>query len=243
VSDKKLYLLVSEGPTDIWVIKEIAKEISNTISNNIEIRELSPQRDATSGRYPDHGWKEVRNWCKLYGNSTESTGDAIMDFAAKRKNWRAEIALSRADALIIQIDTDIVQFITDIIPMYSGTTKVERKGFVRNAILKWLDEDNVPQELFLLLSTYSTETWVLATHQRIEEVFNDLPSDFDFEDIENVLERLFTLEYESYIDPNSGNQKLTKNKYKNYAKKISENLEKVRSECEEAEKLCSAFEA
>ena len=239
----KLYLLVCEGPTDILVIDKIAKKISNDIDHTIQVRELSPQKDATTNRYPSHGWEEVRRWCKLYGTSIDTSVATLEAFAASRKNWRAEVKISNAHGLIIQIDTDIVQYITDQIPIYNGSTKNERKRFAKKAILNWLGEDTLPDEIYLLLSTSSTETWVLATHDRIESVFDDLDHGFDYENIEDVVERLFTLGYLSYIDRETGKKKLSKSNYTPYAKKIVDNLRKVRSECEETEKLCQEFEA
>lgn len=232
----KIYLLVCEGPTDIIVVKEIAKKISNEINNTIKIRELSPQKDATTARYPSHGWEEVRRWCRLYGTSITSTDNTLEAFAARRKNWKAELALADADGLIIQMDTDIVQFITDLAYTYTSSSKDSRKRFAEASILHWLGETNTPDEMYFLLSTQSTETWLLATHNRIESVFNDLPEDFDFEDIENAVERLLSLGYISYVD-SAGKQKFSKSNYQPYAQKISNNLEKVCLECEEAKHL------
>ena len=109
--------------------------------------------------------------------------------------------------------------------------------------MNWLGEDTLPTEIYLLLSTTSTETWILATHDRVENVFNDLPDNFDYEDIDDVIERLFSLGYLSYIDTVTEKQKLSKRNYMPYAQKIVDNLRKVRLECEEAEKLCQEFES
>ncbi len=241
----KLYLLVCEGPTDILVIENIAKKISEDIDNKITIRELAPQRDATTNRYPSHGWKEVKRWCQLYGVSLDTSSNTLEAFAARSKNWRAEIGISNADGLIIQMDTDIVEYITDFIPGYEGSTKSARKRFAQKAILSWLGETSLPSEIYLLLSTASTETWLLATHDRIESVFNDLPQNFDFEDIEDVVRRLIDLGYVTYIDRNTGQEKLNKdlNIYSNYATQIANNLSKIRFECEETEKLCQKLES
>ena len=271
----KLYLLVCEGPTDILVIDKIAKKISEDINTTIRIRELSPQKDATTNRYPSHGWKEVRRWCKVYGKTID-VDDNPFAILAQKKNWKTLLKTSNAHGLIIQMDTDIVQYITDLTPNYRGTTKNERKRFAKKAILNWLGEDTLPTEIYLLLSTTSTETWILATHDRVESVFDDLPnnrhlaklkkikwfnpvkqltlidynyqwiefckkSNFDYEDIEDVIERLFTLGYCSYIDNETGKKKFSKSKYMPYAQKIVDNLEKVCLECEEADKLCQEF--
>jgi hypothetical protein len=236
-----LYLLVSEGPTDILVIDKIAKKIAKDQNKQIEIRELSPQKDATTNRYPSHGWEEVRRWCRLYGNTTNMQPNSFEAIAAKRKSWKQQIAIANADGLIIQIDTDIVEYIEDLTPKFSGSTKRSRKNFAQKALLHWLGEATTPNKIYFLLSTSSTETWILAAHDRAEEVFNDLPSGFDFEDIQDVIERLFKLGYASYIDPETQKQKLKKdlNTYKHHAIKIVDNLTRVRSECEEVKKLVS----
>ncbi len=236
-----LYLLVSEGPTDILVIDKIAKKIATDQQQKIEIRELSPQKDATTNRYPSHGWEEVRRWCRLYGNTTTMQPNSIEALAAKRKSWKQQIAIANADGLIIQIDTDIVEYIEDLTPSYSGSTKKSRKNFAQRALLHWLGEVQTPEKIYFLLSTSSTETWILATYDRMEEIFQDLPNNFDFEDIQDVLERLIKLGYASYIDPKTQNKKFKKDLsiYKPYAIKIADNLAKVRLECEEVDKLCS----
>ena len=236
---RKKYLLVCEGPTDILVINKIAKKISQSADVQIEIQELSPQRDATTRRYPNHGWEEVRQWCRLYGTSIDITSNSIEALAAKDRNWRTQLALSGAEAIIIQMDTDIVSYITDLATSYAGTTKQARKGFAQNAILNWLGESSLPDSIYLLLSTQSTETWLLATHERTEEVFSNLSDNFDFENIDNVIELLCSLNFQ-YICYDEGNRKkLSKSNYTPYAMKIIENLQKVRRECDEVEKFCT----
>ncbi len=239
----KKYLLVCEGPTDILVINEIAKKLSQTVDEQIKIQELSPQRDATTRRYPNHGWEEVRQWCRLYGNSINITSNSLEALAAKHKNWRTQLVLSGAEAIIIQMDTDIVNYITDLAISYTGTTKQARKRFAQNAILNWLGESSLPDTIYLLLSTQSTETWLLATHERTEEVFSELSDNFDFENIDNVIELLCSLNFQ-YICYDEGNRKkLSKSNYTPYAMKIIENLQKVRNECDEAERFCSFLES
>lgn len=236
--DSKLYLLVCEGPTDILILNKISEKISKDTNTHIQIRELSPQKDATTNRYPNHGWEEVKRWCELYGKSTGIT-NPFAALSAKQKSWKAQIALAKANGLIIQMDTDIVSFIKDLNPPYSGSTKKARKNFAKKAILQWLEEEILPENIYLLLSTSCSETWILATYDRLHDVFSDLNEHFDYEDIQNVLEYLFNLEYASYVDQVTGKKKLVKdlNVYNTYAKRIADNLEKVCLECEEAEKL------
>lgn len=241
--NSRLYLLVSEGPTDILVIKKIAEQISKVEKKKIEIRELSPQKDATTNRYPSHGWEEVRRWCKLYGNSDVKTLSPFEGLVSKQKNWKASIAIANADGLIIQIDTDIVEFIEDLIPSYKGSTKKSRKNFAKKAVLNWLGEVSIPDKIYLLPSTSCTETWLLATHDKQDVVFNDLNNNFDFENLDNVEDRLLLLGYPSYIHHETGKNKLQKNLdlYKNYATKIASNLSQVCLECEEVDALFKKF--
>jgi len=238
----KKYLLVCEGPTDILVINKIAKKISQINNIKIEIQELSPQRDATTRRYPNHGWEEVRQWCRLYGTSLDITSNSFEALAAKSKNWKTQLAISGAEAIIIQIDTDIVNYITDLAISYTGTTKQVRKRFAQNAILNWLGESSLPDNIYLLLSTQSTETWLLATHERTEEVFSDLSDNFDFENIDNVIELLCNLNFQYICYDEGKRKKLSKSDYRPYAMRIIENLQKVRNECDEAERFCNFLE-
>lgn len=240
----KIYLLVCEGPTDIQVIDKIAKKISTEIDDNIIVRELAPQRDQTTKRYPNHGWEEVRKWCKLYGKS-DYTDENPFARLAQQKNWQALVSASGAEGLIIQMDTDIAQYINDITPTFSKSTKKARKKFCQKSILTWLGLSDIPVKIYFLLSTYSTETWVLSTHERSESIFEDLEDGFDFECIDNSVERLILLGYASYIDVDSGKEKLSKklDVYKSYSNNIANNLEKVRLECEEAEAFCSMLES
>jgi hypothetical protein len=233
----KKYLLICEGYTDILVIKEIAKHIDS----DIIIQELSPQRDATTRRYPEHGWEEVRQWCRLYGKSLDVDSDSFEALAAKSKSWKAQVDIASADGLIIQMDTDIVEYITDLAHSYNGTTKQARKRYAEKSVLKWLGEETKPDEIYLLLTTYSTETWLLATYERTNDIFNSLPNNFDFENVENVVDLLCSLGLECYQKGNI--TKLSKKGYHIYAARIVENLQNVRRECEEANNFCNFLES
>lgn len=237
-----VFLLVCEGQSDILVMKEIAKKVSSEIGKNIEIREHAPVRDATSREYPSYGWKEVRHWCRTNGHAKNIAGNGLLALAAKRKNWRSLIGIDGIVGFIIHIDTDIVQFIDELPSGYTGKTKKERKKFSKNAILNWLDENDIPSEMHFVLSTYSTETWLLATHLRDEDVFKDLAQDFDYEEINDEKERLIALNYEAHVV--DGKNKLIKheNIYKDYAKRIANKLVMVRENCDEANLLVERLE-
>lgn len=238
------YLLVTEGPTDFIILKKISNIVSTYMKKNIEFVELSPQRDETTNRYPNHGWKEVRNWCRLYGNNINSLSNEFAKIAAKSKNWKILVKMAKAKGIIIQIDTDIVEYIDELTTKYNGTTKLSRKRFCEKAILNWLGEDNLVENLFLIKSTHCTETFILATFPRNNAVFKDLPISFDYEDITDVIPRLIKLGFKSYITED-GIEKLSKDLalYNGYSNIIEENFKNVKLECQEIDFLCKELES
>ncbi len=100
-------------------------------------------------------------WCKIWGK-TEDTDNPFAALARK-KNWRALLALENASGLIIQMDTDIAEQININFSTYSGSSKSSRKHYCNKAILNWLSESESPGQAFFVLSEYSTGTWISAT--------------------------------------------------------------------------------
>lgn len=239
----KKFLLVAEGPTDNVVIKEVARKISATIGEKIEIIELSPQRDATTGTYPAHGWGAVRSWCRKYSNKTAANLAHLPAPVQKfliRQQWRALVAFDQARGLIIQLDTDIAHELTELKQIQPGDC---RKIHCSDEVLKWLDEQGISNDLHLALSSFALETWILATHPRTDPVFADLPQNFNFEHIEDVEDRLITLGYASRSK--RGKRRIKKSPhtiYEPYAKHIATHLDLVRQRCESADDLCSYLE-
>lgn len=240
----KKYLLVSEGPTDHVVIKEIAKKISSQIGQSIEIVELSPQRDATSGTYPAHGWNAIQSWCKKFSTKSQ---DSMAHLPAstqqflRRQSWRSLLAFDGSIGLLIQLDTDIAQDLRDLKIIEPGDC---RKTHCKEAILTWLNESADVDGLYLALTAHALETWILATHSPSDPVFDDLPENFNYEHIEDVEERLIRLGYESKMK--RGRQRLKKSPYTiydNYAKRIAADLSNVRNRCEAADEFCKHLEA
>lgn len=238
------YLLVTEGPTDFIILKRISNIVSKYTGKNIEFVELSPQKDETTNRYPNHGWKEVRNWCRLYGKNIDNLPNEFVKIAAKNKNWKILVKLANARGIIIQIDTDIVEYIDELNVKYRGSNKLSRKKFCEKAILDWLGEDNLVENLYLIKSTYCTETFILATYPRTNDIFNDLPTSFDYEDVIDVIPRLIKLGFDSYITED-GVEKLSKDLelYKKYSNAIEQEFENVKLECQEINLLCKELES
>ncbi|CAI8866436.1 hypothetical protein [Pseudomonas chlororaphis] len=240
---KKKYLLVSEGPTDYLVIKEIATSLKSVRGEDIEVSLLAPQTDATSGSYPSHGWGGIRSWCMKFGNKTEAELKDLPLPAQQyllRQNWRALLAINNADGLIIQLDTDIAHDISHATPFVPGSC---RNQHCNDSILFWLRETTTPSELYLALTAYALETWLLATHPPTDPVFLDLPSGFNYEDLADFEDRLVTLGYPSVNK--SGRRRFKKKpftRYEAYGKKIVANLDDVRIRCTAAEQLCTHME-
>lgn len=235
---KKIFLLVCEGPTDIEIIKSISNKISNDTGCEIEIRELSPTKDKTTDTYPSHGWTAVKAWCEKYKLDKGITIDpGLMDWQKKlltlklSTRWDTLINFSGADGIIIQIDTDIAEQMTH--KKFDPATH-NRKEFCREAVNIWLNEASAPDELHYLLSTYSSEVWLLAAHD--EEICAD------YESLQDVEDKLMALGYAKKKE--NGNFRLKKERalYRNYGERIAQKLSTVRQRCSECETFCSHLE-
>lgn len=238
-------LLVCEGPTDIKVISKVTDKIKEQTGNNAYIQELSPQTDKTTSQYPSQGWSEVRSWCKRYSEKDQAVLNnlnALQREAAKRLNWKAIIAASSARGLIIQMDTDIAEHIKDL-PNPFDKLIHSRRAYCEDAIKNWLNIQNIPGEIYLLLTSYSTETWLLSTYSRSENVFVDLAQGFDFESIDNAEDRLIMLGFSS--KNKDGKVRLDKKQalYDSYGDIIVSSLNSVRHNCLSAEEFCTYLES
>ncbi|MBX8496577.1 hypothetical protein [Pseudomonas cichorii] len=242
---KKKYLLVVEGPTDFIIIKHMAKKLTETSGHEIEIHELSPSKDATSGTYPAHGWSGVKRWCEKFSRNKDpiklNQQPQMMQQFLRRLNWPALIASSNADGIIIQIDTDIAHALNNPEPYTENSC---RTTHCRNSIVLWLNEPKTPDEIYLALSTYAIENWILATHHPTEAIFNDLPQGFSYEAIHDFEDRLVQLGYPTYNE--KGRDRLLKSPsgtYEPHGEIVAENLQSVRSRCSAADALCIHLES
>ncbi|MEZ8373686.1 hypothetical protein AB6C91_05200 [Vibrio cyclitrophicus] len=237
---KKLkYLLVCEGPTDVAFLKRLASKLGQDLGAEVTIQELSPQKDATTGEWPAHGWNAVRTWCKSWRVKSDADLANIPPHfveLAKRRTWKALVQTS-ADGLIIQMDTDIAEDIADLDERYPNTT-LSRREFCEQALFNWINESETSEEKpVFLLPSYAMETWLLALYDPSENVFSDLDVDFDYEDIVNLEERLISLGFSS--KKKKGVDRLAKkdHRYLNYADRVHGNFQTVKSRCSEAEKF------
>jgi hypothetical protein len=234
------YLLVAEGPTDHVVINELADKLSAEHNKKIEIVELAPRADATSGNYPAFGWTAIEKWCKRYKHKAPqdvAAAPAPIRAALLRNNWRALIAIDGADGLIIQMDNDIAHEINATAPFTAGGN---RSLHCHAAILSWLGEAALPAEMHLAIASMSTETWILASFDPDHNIFSDLAQPIKYEEIDNCEDRLVSLGFKS--KKKNGRKRLLKSPYtvyEPYAKTISENLPTIRSRCPALDSLCT----
>ncbi|SDH72054.1 hypothetical protein SAMN04488136_1265 [Vibrio xiamenensis] len=237
---KKLkYLLVCEGPTDVAFLKRLSSKLGKDLGAEVTIQELSPQRDATTGEWPAHGWNAVRTWCKSWRVKSDDDFASIAPHfveLAKRRTWKALVKTS-ADGLIIQMDTDIAEHITDLDERFPNTA-LGRREFCEKALFNWINESETSEEKpVFLLPSYAMETWLLALYDPSENVFSDLGTGFNYEEIVNLEDRLISLGFSS--KKKKGVDRLAKkdSQYLNYADRVYNNFQTVKSRCSEAEKF------
>jgi hypothetical protein len=248
-SDKKIYLLVCEGPTDIAVILALAQKVQEKIGKDVEIRELSPTMDKTTGVYPSQGWTAVKSWCEKFSiNKNIIIPDGLEDWKKKLLSqklslrWDTLIKMSGADGIILQIDTDIAEEMSHADFSTSGIT---RKQFSHAAVNLWLNETNKPDDFYYVMSTFSTETWLLATHEPSENtaVLGDLATVGDYETIDNIEDRLIALGYSKQKKKGQDRLKKEPEIYKKYGEKIAAKIDLVKSRCAEADNLMNFLES
>lgn len=226
------------------MIKEVANKISTSLGRQIDIIELSPQRDATSGTYPAHGWSAIKSWCTKFSQKNAADVAHLPQMAQQyllRQNWRALLAFNNAEGIIIQLDTDIAHHLSDIAPYAPGTC---RKTHCNSNVLFWLKEPAASAQLYLALTSYAIETWLLATIPPSNAVFNDLPQNFDYEEISNVEDRLIALGFASA--QKRGRSRIRKSPYtiyEPYGKLIANQLASVRQRCSAADDFCRHLES
>lgn len=226
-------LLISEGPTDFYVIKKIASAISSKEKRNIDIQLFSPKQDAT-GKYEAHGWTGVQRTCSIVRvKSPDELAklDEAIRVRVMRQNWRALMHAAGASGLIIQLDSDVASQIDPNNPF--NPIEIHRKDYSEKVVRKWIGEKDPSPNLHFAICDMSVETWILATYDRSHEVFSNLPDDFKFSDLVDVEDRLINLGYPKKM--HRGRQRLDKNpaeKYNGYGQKISDKLNVVKSECQ-----------
>lgn len=236
----KKFLLVCEGPTDYHLINGISRKLSEIAGYPIQIQMLSPQLCA-SGQFERQGWTGIKNWCLKNVHKTEADLAAAKPETRaylRRQSWRALVAFSRAQGLIIQMDTDIAEHISDSV-VFDPTAK-HRRAHCDEALKRWLKEPHSDEKLFFTLTTYALETWLLATYPPEHSVFNDLAKPFDYEALPDQEDRLIALGWKA--TKKKGKLRLKKSPselYIPYGQIAADNIDVVRGRCREADDLCN----
>lgn len=174
---KKVIGIVSEGPTDYMVLKEVIDHITG-IEN--EYRRLQPEPDM-AGRF-GNGWKGVWKWC-------ESTSEILDQFFYK--------IIPQLDLLVIQMDADVSRKEKEVhcqckseLCELSGrvhpltckkiadnqcNVKIPCEEHGQNAegyekhlealIRKWLGDHQSREDILITIPCDSTDAWIVAAYQ------------------------------------------------------------------------------
>lgn len=229
-----LFLLVCEGPSDIPIIRRVAEEICRSEGKDIEIRHIAPQQDST-GAWERHGYVGVAKWCALYGKKSDQDLIKLPENIRKvviRKNWEALVKASSADGLIIQMDTDIVDQL-NFLPNRFDETKDNRREYCKSSLLMKLGLQDVPENLVLLLPSYSTETWIIASFDDNHVIFNNLSKPIPFEELNNCENLLINAGFKRERKYGKVRLKKSHDIYLQYAELVAENIDKVTDRCQE----------
>ncbi|HFD2589408.1 TPA: hypothetical protein ACTW4A_004775 [Klebsiella pneumoniae] len=229
-----LFLLVCEGPSDIPVIRRVAEEICRNEGKDIEIRHIAPQQDST-GAWERHGYVGVAKWCALYGKKSEQALQKLPENIRKaviRKNWEALVKAASADGLIIQMDTDIVDQL-NFLPNRFDETKDNRREYCKSSLLMKLGLQSTPENLVLLLPSYSTETWIIASFNEDHVIFKDLAKPISFEELDNCEDLLINADFKKERKHGKTRLKKSHDIYLQYAEIVANNITKVVERCQE----------
>lgn len=205
-------LLICEGETDVYVFEELTTHLASPL----KLLSLSPQKDATRGTYPHHGFGDVINWCK---DNVEKL-QMFIDFHGSK-------------ALFIQLDTDVAS------QVYPNCTHSSARKCCEEHLNQIFGTQQAPDRCHYILPTQNTETWLLASLEPAETDNNGNAIN-NYELITDTEERLIARKYPSKRGV-ANKRKLKKNpaQYKKtYAPQLKENLDTARTRCAELDKLC-----
>lgn len=154
--------LVAEGKTDLPVIEcLVAASFEASGRGPVEVRNLHPHYDATSGTWEDGGWYTVLAWCLQFGPTARVSEFLRPVFAGDRA----------CDALLVHLDGDMAhKLATDLglPPLGPSPPPDERGSVIRRVLDVWLWPKPEPEhrplgELHVPLpAVQATETWIVA---------------------------------------------------------------------------------
>tara|TARA_R110002073_G_scaffold258022_1_gene421002 strand:- start:107 stop:751 length:645 start_codon:yes stop_codon:yes gene_type:complete len=211
-------LLVCEGPTDYYILEEVAKKLS-TPEKALTFQMIQPQIDATSGSVCRGGWSQVINWCRHNKDKINTL-----------------LAFKGAVAMFIQMDTDISM---EIDPDHYAKRQTARQC-CENALKTHLGARGQRDDCHYILPTQKTETWLLALHDEKTDpaVFPEPIQDYEtISDVESKL-----LATGVYARKRSSVKKSPARRYKAYGERLAARLPVARRRCSELDAFCTQLE-
>jgi hypothetical protein len=148
--------LVAEGPTDKVVLEAALSSMLG--GRSFIFRQLQPEESLPFGPIGT-GWVGVYKWCRE---------------AARRDDGslRHDILYKTYDILILQLDADVaektyasgnIQKAAEDLPCSNPCPPPSAStNPLRNVLLRWAGENNVPPKTVLCTPSKSTEAWVVA---------------------------------------------------------------------------------
>lgn len=251
----KIFHVVCEGQTDFEIIKEVLKQVGSNNGEKYSANVLFPPIKKNIG-----GWSTLRNWCKeraseLTGNTQRAKQAALLLGAKPAQNANkagadkiaAALALKKYELdnhksiLIIHLDTDIADdlVIDANLPHVQFPLSVaDRIAICDKALDNWLGGHVVKKNLsmFYCLTSLAMENWVLTLHA-VADISKAskacLPDEHDA--IQYPDKRLVSLGYSKESD---GSLRKKASVYKNYGRRIAQNLFTCRSRSNILDKFC-----
>jgi hypothetical protein len=216
MSEPRVAALVCEGQTDVPVLREIILELWPSID---EVLTLQPELDESGRGKGRAGWSEVKAWCELHAEDLEDVLLPDVGFPI--------------DLLLIAIDVDIAVAagIADP-PQAVGTYETPR---LRDVMRGWLLTDTrkrLPAVVVFSTPVMAIEAWVLAAL---------FPKSVALENVKDPAAALVTKK-KLRLSPTTGTPWKELVLYRRFAKKVAENLPRVRKKCSEANRTCGEIE-
>lgn len=142
-----VFSVVAEGKTDFIVIKAA---LGSMCQYDAVVMMIQPEYSASFDKSLGEGWTGVRNWCEQCRDDYGGLGERL-----------AQAPLVNTTALVIHVDADIAghEKIACERPCPPASDTVDA---LRETVLGWGGEQEVPPAAVLCIPSKSTEAWVLA---------------------------------------------------------------------------------
>jgi len=243
------FQVVCEGVSDFETLKIILSEFGKEFGATVRANRLSPAEDETSRVRERGGWGSVRAWCCDYGarrsrdneiDLSQLQGAGIVADRIRKpyssSRWTTLLTLTKATGLIVHLDSDVAEKICDQ-PQGFCTSGLSPKEYCRQAIESWM-EAKESSDLCFVVATHCTETWFLALHDNITDPHIFSKHHDNYENIQDVIERLLALNYRSYVDQETGRVTIDKRALtEEQGSDLAKGLHLIASRCAEVQRV------